>query len=178
MQTFVPEKQLLDDPGFAAHRGAWLAKLDPDILDPPIRDAVRTLNELPYCFTLQSCWGHFHGEETGLCREIPDTESLKPELAYHYRIAYAAFCLENSPRGREFLGLLRRVPAQAGPGLVQFGCADWFWNQLVNTYVLQVQPRDRATVDALDVAGIQARELRNARDALWNALWMLAAERI
>ncbi len=55
---------------------------------------------VPHSFTLQCCYGQFvHAEE-------PDRENLAPISTYtpeigriEYRIAYIAFCLENSPVG-------------------------------------------------------------------------------
>ncbi len=46
------------------------------------------------------------------------------------------------------------------PGCIQFGCADWFWERQVNSYVPQVEPdrfrySDTATITYEDALYIQ-----------------------
>jgi hypothetical protein len=79
-----------------------------------------------------------------------------------YRIAYVALCIENSDRGRGLREALSQVP-KVDPDYVQFGSPDWFWDQWLNSYALQVEPyahrdRDEATLDsdeALHVQGVR-----------------------
>jgi hypothetical protein len=53
--------------------------------------------------------------------------------AFRYRIAYVAFCVEDDPAGRRFLERASRLPALVDPACVRFGCADWFWEQWVDS---------------------------------------------
>ena len=109
------------------------------MLDVPIIDLINGFNKLPYCFTLQSCYGHFvyNGQK--------DFHNLEPLPAkdtiakVEYRIAYIAFCIENSASGRGLFEALKEITA-IDPENVQFCCAEWFWKRQVNSYALQVEP--------------------------------------
>ena len=151
METFIPPKDLVDNPHYSAQRRAALADLQDAWIDAPIVEHIRTLNSLPHCFTLQCCYGHF------LTSGQADPHNLEPlpvaEVpgSVEYRIAYLALCVENSTAGRELLEVLSEVTA-IDPENVQFGCATWFWERQVNSYVLQVEPdrfkdADRAVLD-------------------------------
>lgn len=135
---------LIDNPDFAVRRRRALERLSDDMIDEPIVDQVRALNGLPYCFTLQSCFGHFvwhSGQDPHNLDPLP-LDPLPPEAvpgSIEYWIAYLAFCIDNVPAGREFLEALEIVPRTA-PGFIQFGCAGWFWERQINSYVLQAEP--------------------------------------
>lgn len=139
METYTALKPLVDNPHFHDQKRAALAGLRDDMIDEPIRDLIKGLNGLPYCFTLQCCDGHFvYGGQS-------DPHNLEPlPLSgvfgkVEYRIAYIALCIENSPAGREFSDALKRIPL-FDPQNVQYCCAEWFWDQQVNSYALQVEP--------------------------------------
>ena len=95
--------------------------------------------QLPYCFTLQNCYGHFvyNGQK--------DTHNLDPLPAQdiitevEYRSACIAFCIENSALGRGLFDALKGTTA-IDPENVQFFCAEWFWEKQINSYALQVEP--------------------------------------
>ena len=116
------------------------------IIDKPIADLINGFNELPCCFTLQSCYGHF------VCNSRTDPHNLDPLPSKDIisrikcRLAYIAFCIENSLPGRELLELLKGITA-ADPENIQFCCAEWFWKLQVNSYALQVEP-DRLNLPA------------------------------
>ena len=116
-----------------------LDSLSDDMIDAPIVGIINGFNKLPCCFTLQCCYGHF------LCNGQQDPHNLAPLPAkksparVEYRIAYIAFCIENSVSGRKLFAALKEVPA-IDPENVQFCCADWFWEHRVNSYALQVEP--------------------------------------
>lgn len=160
METFTQIKEMAENPRYAEQKQQHLKDLDPGILDRPIRDLVLAVNALPYCFTLQSCHGHFvYDGQT-------DTHSLKALPAKEfpsqvtYRIAYLAFCVENSASGKRFLGALQGMTG-IDPGNVQFGCAQWFWERQVNSYVLQVEPdrfkfSDTAVLDFEEALRVEA----------------------
>ena len=58
------------------------------MIDKPIIELINAFNELPYCFTLQSCFGHF------VCCGQNDQQNLEsspvndPIVKVEYRIAY------------------------------------------------------------------------------------------
>ncbi len=176
MQTYCPEKPMVANAEFGVHKAAALDSLRKARIDEPIQELVHDLANLDFCFTLQSCWGHF------VSSSLPDPQAIRTlradslENRYHYKIAYLALCLDNRPRGREFLVRLREIPAAVDPKYVQFGCADWFWKQQVNSYVLQVQPLDNAHVDSMDVNGELALELQGARDVFFRRVREAADE--
>ena len=78
------------------------------MIDEPIIELINAFNKLPFCFTLQSCYGHFvySGQNDPQNLEpLPLTDTIG---VVEYRIAYIAFCIENSDQGRKFLEALRR----------------------------------------------------------------------
>ncbi len=87
------------------------------MIDPPIVDIINGFNKLPCCFTLQCCYGHF------VCNGQKDPHNLEPLSLksdpgrVEYRIAYVAFCIENSASGKKLFGALKEVPAIDPEGL-------------------------------------------------------------
>lgn len=139
METFAEPRPLVANPAFAAQKRKSLADLTDDVIDPPIAVIVARFNQLPCCFTLQSCFGHFlyPGQKDPFCCDpLPD---LPSGTKVDYKIAYLALCLEDSGPGRRLLENLRTIP-QIDPDNIQFCSADWFWNSQVNSYALQVEP--------------------------------------
>ena len=160
MNTYTPEKPLVDNPSFQNMRSEAVQSLDPVTIDRPIRELIRHFNALPYVFTLQSCYGHFLYPG----HEIPDNLDPLPPVRIpariKYRIAYLAFCVQNSLAGSALLGDAREI-VQWDPQNIQFGCAEWFWRRHLNSYVLQVEPerfkqRDRARLDFDEAVRIEA----------------------
>jgi hypothetical protein len=121
------------------------------MIDVPIIELIKAFNELPYCFTLQSCYGHFvyNGQNDPHNLEpLPITDTI---ARVEYRIAYICLCTENSNFGRGLLKALNEITA-VDPENIQFCCAEWFWQRQVNSYALQVQPdrfkhKDSAMLD-------------------------------
>lgn len=163
METFTKLKELAESPHFKVQKQKTLFDLTDDMIDMPIIDLINGFNKLPYCFTLQSCYGHFvhNGQK--------DTHNLEPLPAkdiiakVEYRIAYIAFCIENSLLGRELFESLKEITA-IDPENVQFCCAQWFWEKQVNSYALQVEPdrfkrQDTAIVDFKEALHIE--KIRN-----------------
>jgi len=159
LETFTEPKDLVNNPHYLQQRQTSQAALDIDTIDAPIVDIVKSFQYLPCCFTLQSCYGHFihTGQQDYKSMErLPISDGVGPVT---YRIAYVAFCLDNSPEGRELLGGLRAISV-ADPGYIQFGSAEWFWAKQVNSYILQVEPerfkdKDQATADYQEALHIQ-----------------------
>ena len=169
METFTEVRGFTDDPEFGNQRKKILAGLDGIEIDKPIIGLIKALNVLPYCFTLQCCYGHFlfPGREAPYnCEPLP-AERIGGSI--DYKIAYLAFCLENSARGRGLLEELRGLTA-IDPENIQFGCADWFWNQRVNTFVLQVEPDRFKYEDRVLLEYEEALRVQKARDEFYARL--------
>ena len=59
METFTAPKALVANPSYQAQRKKSLTRLRNGMIDEPIVELINSFNKLPYCFTLQSCYGHF-----------------------------------------------------------------------------------------------------------------------
>jgi hypothetical protein len=159
LETFVQLKRFVDDPGFHGQRQRHLAELDLSVIDAPIVELVDHFAKLPYCFTLQSCYGHFlHSGQQDPCNiePLPISDTI---TMVEYRIAYVALCIENSKLGQNLFHALGKIQT-IDPKYVQFGCAEWFWQRQVNSYALQVGPerymrKDKATVNYREALHIE-----------------------
>ena len=170
MQTYCPDKPLQPNPEFETARARALEDLAGAEIDEPITDIIESLNRLPFCYTLQCCFGHF------VAPEQPDDHNLAlvaesgPSTHFLYRIAYVAFCVDASPDGKRLLNMLRDIPSRVDRDNVQFGCAQWFRDRCVNSYVLQIQPSGRADVDSLTVTRREALRIQSARNRFWDTM--------
>lgn len=174
METFTEARTLVRNDGYAAEREAALAALDLDAIDAPIVDVVEAFRPLTHCFTLQCCYGHFltmPGQDERSLSAIPDGFSG----AVHYRIAYIAFCVDTGDRGRALLQKLSRVP-EIEPAYMQFGSADWFWDQWPNSYTLQVEPAAHRFKDQAVLTTGEAMRTQRARDQFFEELRRVLAE--
>ncbi|MFC1559418.1 6-bladed beta-propeller [Gemmatimonadota bacterium] len=138
METFTKPREFVDNPHYEVERNRELRNLSLENVDLPIRETVAGFAELPYCFTLQSCFGHFVYNE----QQAPDNLDPLPEHdvgPVTYRLAYVAFCLQDSAEGRRLLFSLAEFPS-IDPEYVQFGSPGWFWNRHLNTFAIQVEP--------------------------------------
>jgi hypothetical protein len=175
LETFTEPREFVETTRYTQDRQDTLKTLDLDFIDEPIVDIVAGFATLPHCFTLQCCYGHF------ICTPEQDNHSLEPiprDYAglVRYRIAYIAFCLENSQRGWPLLELLARVPA-IDPGYIQFGSADWFWERWVNSFVLQVEPIAHKLKDEVILELAEALHTQRVRNLFFRELReLLAAE--
>jgi len=174
METFTPPRPFVSHPDYRHDRGRYrkglVREIERKAIDPPLLPLVRECMCVPHCFTLQCCYGHFvHAGE-------PDKENLAPISRYtrkigriEYRIAYIAFCLEDSPEGH---GLYSELAGIAGPdpAYIQFGCADWFWEQVPNTYCLQLEPERMKDMDSGDVTWKEAARLEELRGPFFERL--------
>ena len=139
METFTEPKELVKNPHYQDQRQNSLASLSDEMIDAPIIDLINGFNKLPYCFTIQSCYGHFiynNKKDLHNCEPLPISYTIEK---VEYRIAYICLCIENSDLGRGWLEALNEVTA-IDPENIQFCCAEWFWRRQVNSYALQVQP--------------------------------------
>jgi hypothetical protein len=93
LETFTELKEFVGNPHYKAQRLKSLGDLADNMIDAPIIDLINGFNKLPFCFTLQSCYGHFvyNGQK--------DTHNLEPLpvkgviAKVEYRIAYIALSL-------------------------------------------------------------------------------------
>ena len=59
METYTKPKELVSHPRYEEDRRKALAGLRDGMIDNPIVRLVNGMNTLPFCFTLQCCYGHF-----------------------------------------------------------------------------------------------------------------------
>lgn len=164
METFTEPKKMVSNPGYQDQRRKTLANLKEGMVEAPIIELIDAFNRLPFCFTLQSCYGHFIYEgqdDIHSLEPLPVTDTISQVT---YRIAYVCFCVDNSGKGRGFLAVLEGIE-EIDPGYIQLCSAEWFWRRQVNSFALQVQTdrykhEDRAILDyreALHVEKIRNR---------------------
>lgn len=59
METYTKPKNLVENPHYQYQRQQTLAGISAEMIDAPIIDLINGFNALPYCFTIQCCYGHF-----------------------------------------------------------------------------------------------------------------------
>ena len=174
MITFTPSRSFVEDPDYSKKKERSLIDLEDllkkDILDAPIKDILVDLNRPYYCFTLQSCYGHFaHLYQ----KDEHNYESLKKysseKIEVTYRIAYVALCIQNNGSGRLLLDNLNTL-VKIDPRYIQFGSSDWFWDHCVNSYVLQVSPERRRYEDKFNIDMEEALHIENVRNKFYQQL--------
>ena len=177
METFTQPKEFVDNPHYRAQRQGYLDRLDMNTVDRPIVEIIDGFSKLPYCFTLQSCYGHFvhdFQKHPHNIEPLPDSDSILP---VEYRIAYLALCVENSDPGRALFRDLEKIPAM-DTVYVQFGSADWFWERQVNTYVLQVEPERYMMQDRAVIGYQEALYIEEIRHRFFTAVNRLVQKRL
>ena len=169
METYTEPKELVENPNYRDRKRNSLAGLSDDMIDRPIIGLGRDMNRLPHCYTLQCCYGHF------LYEGQDDPDSLEPLPRTHtigkieYRIAYVAFCIENSGRGRGLLETLGRI-TEIDPENIQLCCAEWFWERHVNSYALQVEPDRFKRRDTAELGYEEALRIERIRELFFTEL--------
>lgn len=177
METFTDLKDFVANPPYNEQRQQSLSRFDIDQIDPPIIEVIISFAKLPYCFTLQSCYGHFlHSRQKDHynIEALPITDSI---VSVDYRIAYIALCIENSSSGKRLFEDCRRIPA-TDPEYIQFGCAEWFWERQVNSYALQVEPKRHMTKDKVRVGYQEALHIERVRNRFFDRLNKLLRTRL
>ncbi len=163
METFVPAREFVDDPKFEKRRIKSLKNLDMSAIDRPIADIISTLSQIPYCYTLQCCWGHFVHSGQPDRYGLQALANYKEDTTVEYRIAYLGICLRPDADGLSLREDLESV-VQIDPEYIQFGCGDWFWRRYPNSYALQVEPerfRDKDTALVSITEALHLQEVRN-----------------
>jgi hypothetical protein len=163
LETFTEPKELVKNPHYQDQRKYILAGLRDEMIDAPIIDLINGFNKMSYCFSMQSCYGHFvysDRKDPYNFEPLPISDTID---RVEYRIAYICLCIENSDLGRRLLEALNGITA-IDPENIQFCCAEWFWKRQVNSYALQVQPdrfkyKDEAILDYREA--LQIEKIRN-----------------
>ena len=125
METFTEIKGFVHNPHYREQRQKALSRLDRDTIDEPIVELISSFAKLTYCFTLQSCYGHFlHGSQTN-SKNVEPLPVPGTIADVEYRIAYIALCIQNDDLGRGLFHDLSEIPL-IDPEYIQFGCAEWF----------------------------------------------------
>jgi len=159
LETFTEPKELVENPYYQRQRQKSLANLSDEMIDIPIIELVNSFNKLPYCFTMQSCYGHFLYKGQRDPHNLELLPAINTIASVEYKIAYIAFCIENSNSGRRFLEALKEITS-IEPENIQLCCAEWFWKRQVNSYALQVEPerfkyQDRAKLNYKEALHIE-----------------------
>ncbi|OPX31525.1 hypothetical protein B1H10_08705 [candidate division KSB1 bacterium 4484_188] len=176
MEIFCRVKPFSDNTDFHRQREKSLRKLDIKSIDAPIREIISAFSRTDFCFTMQSCYGHFvHQFQTDIknTEPLPQTDRI---LTVEYRIAYLALCIENNRKGRALFDALAEI-TKIDTAYIQFGCADWFWRQQVNSYVLQVEPERFKYADKIQIDYREALRIEEIRNRFWNSLAEFAEAR-
>ena len=176
METFTPEKDIIEDKDYLKRRSESLSSLDLEKIDMPIRPLIESINSLDHCFTLQSCWGHFIYKK-GQADDNLDylEEGHDPNSRVLYRIAYIALCLKDCSKGRDFLEKMK-VIGDINMDFIQFGCADWFWKRYPNSFVLQVEPYRYRYKDSIELSYSEALDVQKVRKEFFFRLRAVMAE--
>ena len=169
METFTSVREPVDNPDYDVQRRQALARLDLAKIDAPIVTLVQRFNDLPYCFTLQSCCGHFLSAGQRDPHNVQVLPTVRSTAAVDYRIAYLALCIDRNDEGISLLTDLSEIAA-IDPGYIQFGCAEWFWERQVNSYALQVEPKRYQARDSVSIAYEEALHVQTIRDTFFAVL--------
>lgn len=169
METFTKIKEFAENPDYYEDRQKSISNLKIGSIDKPIIDLIKRFLKLPYCFTIQSCYGHFvyKGQKNPNNTEpLPISKNIK---TIEYRIAYLALCLQNSKSGKILFKRLSTLP-QIDCKYIQFGCAEWFWERQINSYTLQVEPERYSTKDRVFIDYKEALYIENIRNKFFKKM--------
>jgi len=100
LETFTEPKELTENPQFAGQRQESLAAFSNAEIDAPIIEIIENFNKLPFCFTLQSCYGHFLYDGQGNPLNLEPLPVSKTMARVEYRIAYVALCPDQGTADR------------------------------------------------------------------------------
>ena len=157
---------MVSNPHFEEQRRNSLSRLTPDMIDPPIVETINRFNRLPYCFTLQCCYGHFvypGQNDAHNLDPLPATDTID---RVEYRIAYVAFCVDRGALGKQLFENLKEI-AFIDPEYIQLCSAEWFWNRQVNSYALQVEPDRFKRQDSAILSYSEALRVEKVRNAFF-----------
>jgi hypothetical protein len=169
LETFTTPKELVENPHYREQKQKSLADLKGVVIDTPIIEHINQFNRLPFCFTLQSCYGHFlhNGQKDPHNFDpLPITNAI---ARVDYRIAYVAFCIDNSDEGKGLFDDLKTITSIDHEN-IQLCCAEWFWKRQVNSYALQVEPARFKYKDKAILGYQEALIVEKIREGFFNQL--------
>lgn len=174
METFTPAKPFTLHPGYLSDRENAHRELEEEMLrgsiDPPVLPMIRECMPIIHFFTVQCCFGHFvHDLEHDNGNLVPPSQYMGKIETVRYRLAYLAICLQNNIRGRELYSDLKEL-ATDNPDYIQFGSADWFWERMVNTYCIQLEPERLKNKDSGVITMEEALHLETLREDFFKRL--------
>jgi len=175
LKTFTEPKELSENLHYDEQRKKSLFGLTDVMIDKPIIKIINSFNKLAYCFTMQSCYGHFLYKAQNDPQNLDPLPVTKTIEIVEYRIAYIAFCIDNNEFGRKLLKALGEITAIDSEN-IQLCSAEWFWKRQVNSYALQVEPdrfkhKDTAILDykeALHIENIRNKFFVQHQELLQN----------
>jgi len=177
VETFTGLRDFVDNPHYLEQRQQFLRNLDMSTIDAPLIEIIEGFTKLSYCFTLQSCFGHFvykNQEDEKNTDPLPVSEKI---TNVEYRIAYIALCLEDSGAGKQLFNELSSVPVR-DPDTIQFGCAEWFGKDYLNSYALQVEPERYKTKDRCSVSYQEALHIEKTRNEFFAEIKRIITRRL
>ncbi len=176
METFCAAKPMISDSEFEERRQAAITRIDLRQIDTPLRPLIERIATLPYCFSLQCCWGHFVHDTQPDRHWIGPLEDVREDAAITYRLAYLAVCLKRDEPGMKLFHDLKGL-TRIDPKYLQFGSADWFWKTQVNSYAVQVMPDRFKDSDTSEVEMEEALHLEKVKLQMFQRLGLLVCER-
>jgi len=177
METFTGVKGFVPNPRYHNQRETCLGSLDRGDVDPPLIELINGLLALPYCFTLQCCYGHFLHTAQRNEKNLEALPISNPAGTVEYRIAYLALCIQDNNAGKSLFTQLSEIPG-LDPAYIQFGCAEWFWERQVNSYVLQVEPERYKTEDRISIGYQEAVHIQEIRNEFFAGLKRIIDNRL
>lgn len=182
METYCTAKPMVEDSSFEKRRKKSISLLKKEIskgnIDPPLIGLLYDFSRISHCYTLQSCYGHFVHDLQTNDHNIEPLEKFRGRISkVNYRIAYLAFCIQNSESGRRFHDDLQSV-VEIDPGYIQFGSADWFWNQTPNIYVVQLEPERYKDLDSVWIDVDEAFHIVSLRERFFGEIEKTVASQL
>lgn len=105
---------------------------------------------------------------------LPESRVIK---VVEYRIAYLALCIEKGTAGAGLFRDLERLTS-IDPDYVRFGSAEWFWEQQVNSYALQVEPKRLETEDRAVISFEEAMHVEKIRDMFFDTMGVVVRKHL
>ena len=169
METYTEIKPFVKNPDFQEQRKQSLLNLNSALIDKPIVGLIKDFAKINYCFTLQCCYGHFIYKDQHDPHNLDPLPSTYISGKIEYRIAYIAVCIDFGKDGKILFEKLKAIGA-LDENYVQFGCADWFWERQVNSFVLQVEPERYKHDDKINIFYEEALHLEKVRNKFFKKL--------
>lgn len=168
---------MIPNPDFSNQRIEALKEINYKDIDYPIIDLIKDISHIDYCFSLQCCYGHFIYTGQNDIHNIEELPITKNISKVDYRIAYLSICIQKCQEGKNLLSKLKEVQF-LDRKYIQFGCAEWFWERQINSFVLQVEPERFMYKDRIYIGYEEARHIEKTRKQFYVKLKTLVKELI